>query len=243
MSERWFLNKFLEIATRKYPDSYFMGDIALSWSSDDDYDGPQRFVYDLIELDAKGRLHSWTFVGLRSPELVSGSVIGRMFAGSLLLRRTDPAELRAKLERATTKRRYRSDPERFRRAKGRFDSWNLVVCGGKGCELAGRDDNLVFQLYAPLSRMVGHIDDVNTWQFTQTSTGFDLRSVWDFAFAGALSLEDKLAAYQGRDEDLPAPDDDFDIAAKHDLHLKRKKGFHAEGRQAYFSDRAQILAR
>lgn len=247
MNERWFLNKFLDIAGRKYTESYWIDDFVLTWSAEDDYDVPQKYVCDLLEIDGAGRLHLWLFKSVRAPELLGGDLIGRMFACTQVLRMTEPGLLRARIERAARRRRYDTTTDHFRRILGKprfqFDSWNLVACGGHGCELAGRDDNLVWQLYAPLTHLVEHIRDVNTWHFYQTATGMDLRSIWDFGLSGSLSLAEKLAIYDGRQDLAPAPADDFDIASKRDLHLKRKKGFHRQGHEAYFADRSQILAR
>jgi hypothetical protein len=247
MTERWYLNKFLSIAGSKYPESYFIDELLVTPNDSSDYDGPCAFRGDLIEIDGGGRLHLWLFEAVRSPELRGGDMIGRLFAFTQAFSMADSGTLRARIERAARRRRYDTRDLRFRkvlaRPQLRFDSWNLVACGGLGCELAGQDDNMMWQLYSPLTRLVGHIKDVNTWHFYQTSTGFDLRSIWDFALAGKMSLPDKLAIYDGRSDLAPEPDDDFDIGAKHDLHLKRKKGFHAQGHDAYFADRSQILAR
>ncbi len=248
MADRWFLDKFLTLAGTKYPESFFLDDLVLSTSLNDDYNGRRDLHCDLIEIDGKGRLHLWLFIPVRAPELITGDVIGRLFACTQVFRMTEPAVLASRLARAARRRRYDTRSERFRaalrRARATFDSWNLVACGGKGCELAGHDDNLLFQLYASLSSVIGHVRDVNTWHFYQTATGFDLRCLWDLAVCGRLSLADKLAVYGGDSLRVAAfPHDDFDIASKHDLHLKRKKGFHAQGGEAYFGDRSQILAR
>ncbi|MGE5503844.1 MAG: hypothetical protein ACM31L_05425 [Actinomycetota bacterium] len=247
MNEGWFLNKFLDIAGRKYPESYFLDQLVLPWSAQDDYDGPLKFTCDLVEIDGGGRLHLWQFASVRGPDLLGGTLIGRMFACSRVLRLTAAEALKTRIEKGARRRRYDTADERFRhvlrRIRHQFDSWNIVACGGKGCELAGHDGNLLWQLYAPLGRDVDQVRDVNTWHFYQTGTGFDLRSIWDLSVSGGLSLAEKLAIYDGRMDLAPAPGDDFDIGAKRDLHLKRKKGFHAQGHEAYFADRAQILAR
>ena len=248
MAEQWFLNRFLLIAERKYPESFFLDDIELPGPADDDYDGQRKYSGDIIEIDGSGRLHLWQFVSVRAPELFSGDVIGRLFAYSQIFRMTDPARIAVRLVKSARRRRYDTASERFRqairRSRPRFDSWNLVACGGKGCELAGRDDNLLFQLYSSLSPVVLRTRDVNSWPFYQTATGFDLRSLWDLAICGRLSLAEKLAVYSG-DIDMVtmAPSDDFDIGSKRDLHLKRKKGFHSQAIEAYFADRSQVLAR
>lgn len=238
MSDRRFLDEFLTLARREYPESYFLDEFSLSHASADDYDGARRFTGDLVEIDGGGRLHLWQFVGLRAPELVSGDLIGRLFAFTRIARLASPEDFAARLERAARKRRYDTSSGHFRRIAARprqeVESWNVVVCGGTGCELVGRDDNLLYQLYAPLADWAGPVRDVNTWQFRQTGTGFDLRSLWDVAGYGRMPVEDRLAAYAGR-APLPAPYDDFDIASKRDLRLKRRKGFHAEAHEAYFA--------
>lgn len=245
MKDSWFIDNFLKIAAVSYPESYFIDNLTFTYGSGDDYDGPLTFTADMVEIDCAGRAHLWLFASLYSPEAMTGALIGRAFACSQVLAMADKAALRGRVERAARRRRYDVSTSHFahtmERLRRRFETWNLVVCGGKGCELAGRDDNLLHRLYAPLSETVGR--DVNTWQFYQTSTGFDLRSLWDVAWPGRLSLSDRLAAYDGRGIPMPAPADDFDIGAKRDLHLKRRKGFHLEGHDAYFADRGQILAR
>jgi hypothetical protein len=246
MNDRWFLDRFLDIAGRHNPESYFLDALTLPWAGGDDYSGPQKFVCDLVEIDGRGRMHLWVFAHHRAAELLSGEVIGRMFACTQVFCLAPMPVVRSRLEKAARRRRYDVGSDRFRavlkKPRVTFDSWNLVACGGRGCELAG-EDSLVRRLYGPLSTLVEHIQDVNTWHFYQTATGFDLRSIWDFSLSGRLSLEEKLAIYDGRRHLAPAPDDDFDIAVKHDLHLKRRKGFHAQGHEAWFGDRGQILAR
>lgn len=247
MNESWFLDNFLKLAAATYPESYFLDRLSLTCGSADSYDGPLNFSADMVEVDFTGRVHLWLFASIYSPEAVTGALIGRAFACSQVLGLTDAKPLRGRVEKAARRRRYDTAGEQFRhmlpRLRHRFDSWNLVVCGGRGFELAGREDNLLHRLYAPLSEMIDTTRDVNTWHFYQTATGFDLRSLWDVAWPGQLSLGEKLAVYDGRGAPLPAPDDDFDIAAKRDLHLKRRKGFHLQGFDAYFADRGQILGR
>lgn len=246
MNERWFLDNFLTIARESYRERYFVDQVSLTCRSPDDYDGPIRLSADLLEIDAFGRAHLWMFASVFSPEAVSGGAIGRLFAYDRAFRMAAPGVVRGRVEAAARRRRYDTDHPQFRHAMDRlrpaFDSWNLVVCGGRGCELAGRDDNLMFRLYAPLSDMIGDIRDINTWHFYQTSTGFDLRNLWDMAAMGRLSAGERLALCAGRRLPMPAPEDDFDIAIKRDLHLKRRKGFHVEGYEAYFSVPRQAAA-
>lgn len=248
MKELRYVDRFLSLAGEKYRESCFLDDFDLSWSGGDDYNGPAKYRVDVLEIDGRGRLHLWLFDSVRSPNLLSGELIGRLFAWTKVFQLTAPATLAARIEKAAKRRRYDTAVPHFQalvkqRPCLRLDSWNLVACGGRGCELAGREDNLVWQLYAPLGRMVGHVRDVNTWHFYQTATGYDLRSIWDFSVAGGLSLGDRLAIYDGRLDLAPAPEDDFDIGAKRDLHLRRRKGFHQQGHEAYFADHGQILAR
>lgn len=246
MNERWFLDNFLTIARDLYPESVFLDGLTLPCAMPGDYDGPVRLSGDLVEIDFAGRPHLWLFASVFSPEVVAGAAIGRLFAYDRVFRATDRRDLAARIEAAARRRRYDADHPAFGRVLARmrpeFESWNLVVCGGRGCELAGRDDNPMYRLYAPLSEMIEAIRDVNTWHFYQTSTGFDLRSLWDLAAFGRLSLSERLAIWSGRDFPLPAPGDDFDIRVKRDLHMKRRKGPHAEGWRAWMSESRQLLA-
>lgn len=242
MPTRQYIDNFLMIADNEYPESYFLDDFSISHSSGDDYAGARRFTGDLIEIDGAGRMHLWLFAPFRATELISGDVIGRMFAFTQVLRLTAPADLRQSIAAAAKRRRYDIGAPYFRHVLDRprldVDSWNVVVCGGTGCELVARDDNLLFQLYAPLAEWDGPIRDVNTWQFRQTATGFDLRSLWDVASYGKLTMSERLDVYAGRAV-LPAPADDFDIACKRDLKLKRRKGLHAEAHAAWFGVAAE----
>lgn len=237
MSERLFLTEFLNLACRQLPESYFLDEFTLVHDGGDDYDRPTRFQGDLVEIDGQGRVHLWQFVPLRAPDLVTGALIGRMFAFTRVLRITSPARFHARFEAAARRRRYDTSTPHFHRLAARprqeVESWNVVVCGGTGCELVGSDDNLLYQLYAPLDEWVGPVRDVNTWQFRRTATGFDLRSLWDVAAYGRLPVTERLEILTGR-RAPPAPDDDFDIACKRDLRLKRRKGLHAEGYEALF---------
>jgi hypothetical protein len=242
MPTRRYIDSFLMIADNEYPESYFLDDFSISHSSGEDTSGARRFTGDLIEIDGAGRMHLWLFAPFRATELISGDVIGRMFAFTQVLRLTAPGQLRESIAAAAKRRRYDVDAPAFQHMLERprldVDSWNVVVCGGTGCELVARDDNLLFQLYAPLAEWDGPTRDVNTWQFRQTATGFDLRSLWDVAPYGKLTMSERLDLYAGR-TNLPAPEDDFDIACKRDLKLKRRKGLHAEAHAAWFGVAAE----
>lgn len=237
MSTLHYVEKFLMLADNEVADSFFLDDFSVCYRSGEDVCGGRRFTGDLVEVDAAGRLHLWLFAPFRATELVSGDVIGRMFALSQILRLTPLEQLRAAIAAAARRRRYDLDCDHFRQVLARprleVESWNVVVCGGTGCELVGSDDNLLFQLYAPLAEWAGPARDINTWQFRETATGFDLRSLWDVAIYGQLSLSEQLDNWAGR-APLPAPEDDFDIGSKRDLKLKRRKGLHAEAHAALF---------
>jgi hypothetical protein len=246
MDLKWFRGKFLSIAHSSHPEAVFVDDVCLLAGANDAYDGPARVCADLVELDGDGRFHLWTFASIYSPDLASGEPIGRLFAFDRVFRAADRAVVSQRITEAARRRRYDTGcpwlQRRLARLRAEFASWNLVVCGGRGCELAGTDDNLLFQLYAPLSDMVGAIRDVNTWHFYQTDTGFDLRSLWDVATPMPLSAGARLDIALGRPWPLPAPDDDFDIRSKRDLHMKRRKGFHAQAWDAYFGRPTQARA-
>jgi|AGTN01.3.fsa_nt_gi hypothetical protein len=232
-----YIDKFLMLADNDVCDSYFLDEFSICHRSDGDVSGGRRFTGDLVEVDGQGHLHLWLFAPFRATELVSGDVIGRMFAFTQILRLTPPGRLRDAIATAARERRYDVDGEHFRRLlaglRPEAASWNVVVCGGTGCELVGRDGNLLFQLYAPLAEWDGPARDINTWQFRETATGWDLRSLWDVAVYGQLSLPERPDGMAGR-APLPRPGDDFDIACKHDLKLKRRKGLHAEAHAALF---------
>lgn len=236
MPTRRYIENFLMIADNEYPDSYFLDDFSINHVSEDDCAGARRFTGDLIEIDGAGRMHLWLFAPYRATELVSGDAIGRMFAFTQVLRLTAADTLRDAITAAARRRRYDVGTDAFRSlvAKPRLDveSWNVVMCGGTGCELIERGDNLLFQLYAPLSEWDGPARDVNTWQFRQTATGFDLRSIWDIATHARMTVAEQLDIFAGRAA-LPTPDDDFDIGCKRDLKLKRRKGLHAEAHAAW----------
>lgn len=223
----WFRDSFTKQARHRCPEAWFVDGVVLPCAGSD-YGGQSRVEGDLVEIDCAGRMHLWLFASVYSPEFVTGSVIGRLFACAHAARLAPPQILRSRLEAAA--RRPNSGPGSLPpRLRPAFESWNLVVTGGAGCELAGRDDNPLHRLYAPLSAAIGTVGDINVWQFYQTSTGLDLRSLWDVAAYSRPSLTERLE----RRMELPAPADDFDIVCKRDLHLKRRKGFHAEGLAAW----------
>lgn len=237
MPTRRYIDTFLMLADNEHAESFFLDDFSISHVSSNDNAGARRFTGDLVEIDAAGRLHLWLFAPLRATELISGDVIGRMFSFTQVMRIARPESLREAIEAAAKRRRYDTADAGFRAMMARprleVESWNVVMCGGSGCELVEAEDNLLFQLYAPLAEMGGPIRDVNTWQFRRTATGYDLRSLWDVAGYGRLSPEERLDACLGRSV-LPVPGDDFDIGAKRDLKLRRRKGLHAEAHEALF---------
>lgn len=240
-----YIEKFLMLADNEVVDSYFLDDFSVCYKDGDDVGGGRRFTGDVVEIDGNGRLHLWLFAPFRATELVSGDVIGRLFALTQILRLAGLGQLHRAICAAARRRRYDVDSAHFQQVLGRprleVDSWNVVVCGGTGCELVGRDDNLLFQLYAPLSEWAGPARDINTWQFRETATGFDLRSLWDVAIYGQLSVPEQLDNWAGR-APLPSPRDDFDIATKRDLRLKRRKGLHAEAHAALFGTSCTMMA-
>lgn len=234
VSSNWFRESFAKHARRRCPEAWFVDGVVLPCGGGSDYGKPSRVEGDLVEIDASGRMHLWLFSSVYSHEFVTGSIIGRLFACAHAARLAPPQVLRSRVEAAA--RRPNSGPGALPpRLRPAFESWNLVVTGGSGCELAGREDNPLHRLYAPLSSAIGTVGDVNVWQYYQTSTGLDLRSLWDLAAFSRPSLAEVLE----RSMPLPAPGDDFDISCKRDLHLKRRKGFHAEGLAAWLGDDRQ----
>lgn len=230
-----FRDVFTTHARRCCPEAWFADNVVLPCPSASDYHGPSRVEGDLVEIDAGGRMHLWLFTSVYSADFITGAVIGRLFACAHAARVASPQFLRSRIDSAARRRPEHGPGPLPPRLRPAFESWNLVVTGGSGCELAGRDDNPLHRLYAPLSAAIGTVGDINVWQFYQTSTGYDLRSLWDMAAYSQPSLTELM----DRAMALPVPGDDFDIACKRDLHLRRRKGFHVEGLAAWLGDNRQ----
>lgn len=238
MNEQWFRAKFSSLACDHYPNSFFADGFEFSATSGDGSDDPVKYCIDVIEIDQKCRFHLWQFCSLHAPELMRGDGLGRLIAASTAFSHAPIGDIRARIERGAARRKL-PVPDLSRKLRFKFDSWNMVICGGRGCELAPRrksDGGGYFGSESPLRALYTGLSgaaigpcgpELNTWHFYQTSTGFDLRSIWDFTL-----FERPFPIWEAGRRVVVHPADDFDIAVKSDLHLKRRKGFHSEGFEA-----------
>jgi hypothetical protein len=173
---------------------------------------------DFIELDAKGRLHLWEAKLLWADDFQKGMVVGQLLFYDWLFR-TDESKSWLNLKPCNlTTSEVRS---RLERAECRFHSWNILVCGGDGWELAaGVNPNA--WTYTALNDEYLRDDSpaLAVYHLFHTKSGFAIRNLWQLSVDDPQHMHpDSLGAYLAAGYGHSAGDGDRE-KLPHDLMLK-----------------------
>ncbi|MEP0885213.1 hypothetical protein NDI49_27050 [Trichocoleus sp. ST-U3] len=200
-SEDFYQRRFLEFIHLNKPDSAFVPQLALRYNIGKYERGKQYgmpdFESDIIEFDKDNKFHLWELKLWNSGEVESGKFLGQMMAYDFIFSTEPWNELAG---RFFTKGNARNNGIKgeWQKAAGHlafeygsggeyqegdkfasFSSWNLVVCGGKGYELAAGFNPIIWHYYChfPGVYLSKNLPSLKIFHFYQVSNGYDFRSI------------------------------------------------------------------
>ncbi|MEM6517596.1 MAG: hypothetical protein AAF688_15550 [Bacteroidota bacterium] len=157
MTEGQYQDKFIEERFRKFPNNVFVPFLELKYNIGKYYKGKEfgmpDTIPDVIEFDENGDFHLWELKKLDNPEAWNGKFFGQLMLYNFLFCTEPWNELlgRFAMRNAKENSGIRGDIEKVlghlaqygedEVAKdddknAQFKTWNLVVCGGYGFEIA-----------------------------------------------------------------------------------------------------------
>lgn len=136
-------------------------------------------ITDFIELDTQQRFHLWEMKMLGCDEFQKGKVVGQMLFYDWLFT-TDNEKTWQSLD--PIKSQSLEVKSRLRTAELRFHSWNVVVCGGEGWELAAGINPHAWT-YAILNDtyLAKSAPKVSVYHLFHVSAGLALRNLWQLS--------------------------------------------------------------
>lgn len=160
---------------------------------------------DFIELDKRGSFHLWEAKLLHADEFVKGKVVGQLMFYDWLFR-TD--ETRAWLDLSPCSELSSGLRQKMQAAKLMFRSWNILVCGGKGWELAAGVNPMAWT-YVTVGE--DYLKEggpaLSVYHMFHTKKGFALRNLWHLNIHCPQKMHvDSLEAYVNEGYDLPVED-------------------------------------
>lgn len=184
-SESYFQKQFNDFAKEHefFANSKFIKEVPLFYSSKE----PKRVKSktmpysqtDFIEIDENGNFHLWEVKKLDSDELIKGKTLGQMMFYDFLFNSYPESDLKPLLKKAGIED-AQIDGMSFDDFK--FSSWNILVCGGKGWELAAGVNPIIWN-YVNLPEVYFSEDSpkVNLFHFYAVNDGFDIKNIWELS--------------------------------------------------------------
>jgi hypothetical protein len=159
-----------------------------------------------IELDKNGRLHLWEAKLLWADDFQKGKVVGQLLFYDWLFQ-TD--EQRTWLDVKPCVDIELSIKMRLRNADLKFHSWNVLVCGGKGWELAAGVNPHAWTYTAVKD---AYLQDgspcLAVYHLFHTRVGFAIRNLWQLSINQPHHMHvDSVIAYVEEGYDLPDAND------------------------------------
>lgn len=143
--EEWYQRKFRELAhgghsSRVSPfirGSKFFPEVPFDYSMTKGRRKPETLgaSFDFIELDVSGKLHLWELKTLHAYELTSGRVLGQLMFYDWMFRSSNRSYQNMRLRESGIELEKVDEPEDPDKGL-QFKSWNILVCGGHGYEIA-----------------------------------------------------------------------------------------------------------
>lgn len=195
-SEKWYQEEFLKLASTGDVPAYIEGssfyrEIPFSYEMDSSAKGgpymPNASI-DFIEIDSKGYMHIWEAKKLNSYELTSGRVIGQLMFYDWLMKTYSPQKLATELEK-------RKAPEELirhieKQKELTFKSWNILVCGGYGYELAAGFNPAIWN-YTSIGEQYfsKETPGLSIHQMYHADEKLLLESIWKMSLFAPLQME------------------------------------------------------
>jgi hypothetical protein len=186
--EREYQRLFLDfVETSACPDyladSLFMREVPLSYEQDKkrfskSFEMPD-YSLDFLEFDRRGGLHIWEAKWIHDSDLIRGKVIGQLMLYDYLFSTTKGSRIAHTLAK-------KGAPQEIVEYLGAsqnlsITTWNILVCGGKGWELAA-GVNPIMWLYGYIQGSYLHPDrQINLFHFTHINGRYVLKTIWELS--------------------------------------------------------------
>lgn len=134
---------------------------------------------DFIEIDENGKFHLWEAKMLDADELVKGKTLGQLLFYDFLFNTYPEENLKALLKKEGMKK---EQLESMTFDDFKFSSWNILVCGGKGWELAAGVNPVIWNyVNLPEKYFFDETPNINLFHFFNVSDGYDLKNIWELS--------------------------------------------------------------
>jgi hypothetical protein len=151
---------------------------------------------DFLELDAQGKFHLWEAKLLFDNDFLKAKVLGQMIFYDFLFT-TD--HQRTWLELSPFTSIDAKLKNRLREAELKLHSWNILVCGGNGWELAAGVNPQAW-LYQSVGEAYFHdnVPSIETYHLFHTKFDFDIWNLWQLSVLenGGLHPDSEIAYAQ-----------------------------------------------
>ena len=200
-SEKFFQDAFLDFIALQEPDSIFVPKLKLKYSIGK-YERGKDFGMPDTELDvveftpSDKQFHLWELKLIDSSEVWTGKFFGQILLYDFLfstepwnellgrfIMQNDIAEETIKGDISKIIGHLAFDYGEGEEAKeddphAKFSSWNLLVCGGKGYELAAGFNPIIWHYaYFPEIYFQSNTPQFSVFHFYETTDGFELRNI------------------------------------------------------------------
>ena len=155
MTEKEFQTEFIEEGFKRFPNHVFVPFLELKYEIGKYHKGKEfgvpDTVPDVIEFDEKDNFHLWELKRIENPEAWNGKFFGQIMLydflfstepwnellGRLIMRDKKPNNgIKGDIGKIISHLASFGDGAKDEDKKAHFKTWNLVVCGGDGYEIA-----------------------------------------------------------------------------------------------------------
>lgn len=216
--ERTYQKKFLEYVRQIDPDSLhgsylggstFFEEVPLYYDvmkmiSQKDVFMPD-YRADLVEVDSNLNFHLWEAKIIHADDLIRGKVIGQLIFYDFLVSTYG----RQKIVEILLKKGLISevaDAILEKEQKMSFDTWNVLVCGGEGWEIAAGVNPIMYSYPAIGEQYIAKSQaSLNIYHFYEIPTGYDLKHIFELSIFYPHNLHpfvyERYLQHEGRSQE------------------------------------------
>lgn len=149
--------------------------------------------FDFIELDSAGKLHLWELKTLHAYELTSGRVLGQLMFYDWMFRSSNRSYQEMRLDKSGADLESIDRPEDPDQPL-QFESWNILVCGGYGHEIAAGVNPIMWEHTVLSDKYFGNFaPEVATYHLYHDRSGDDegliIRNIWRLSVLNPSEME------------------------------------------------------
>jgi hypothetical protein len=176
MTETEYQKQFLKEISRFYPHHNFF------WNFPLEYDQAGRriksvempnYSLDFLSISEENKFHIWEFKKLNSEELLRGKVLGQIIFYDFMLKTNSVQQILKKLK---DRYNYQSKIKKIE-----IKSWNIVVCGGQGWEIAAGVNPIMWWYCGGVEEYIIDNRIFKIHHFFHDQTDWDLKDIWDLS--------------------------------------------------------------